>query len=220
MNAELQIRLAGEEDIPRLHELILHSARTLLVEHYSAEQVEAALGPVFGVDRQLIADCTYFIAEWNGVLAGCGGWSRRRSQFGSDQARSSADPLLDPEVDPARIRAFFIHPEFTRRGIGRALLLACEEAIRVAGFQQIALTATAAGEPLYAANGYAFTDRIEIPLRDGLTIGATTMAKRLPIRSIEASEKSDAARRTTEYGSPTRVMIVAKQERGGASATV
>lgn len=177
MIAELTIRLAMEAEVPALHELVLLSARSLLTAHYPAEQVEAALGPVFGVDRQLILDGTYFVAEIYGQLAGCGGWSKRRSQYGSDTARNEPDPLLDPGTEAARIRAFFVHPEFTRRGIGRALLSACEAAIREAGFREIALTATHAGVPLYASAGYSVSERFDIPLREGLTIGATRMRK-------------------------------------------
>src|SRR5438874_1986462 len=97
--------------------------------------MQAALGPVFGVDRQLIRDGTYFVAEENGAIVGCGGWSRRRSLYGGDGARTGEDALLDPEREAARVRAFFVHPAWARRGIGRSIMAACEEAIVAAGFR-------------------------------------------------------------------------------------
>src|SRR5262245_6528083 len=113
--------------------------------------MEAALGPVFGVDRQLIDDGTYFVAEQPGGIVGCGGWSRRKALFGGDRSRMAVDTLIDPKRDPARVRAFFVHPDWARQGIGRCILKACEEAILKSGFKSIELVATLAGEPLYAA---------------------------------------------------------------------
>lgn len=172
-----QLDLATPADIPALEVLIPLSVRELQAPYYSPAQMEAALGPVFGVDRQLIADGTYFVARAGGEIAGCGGWSRRRSQFGGDAARVGEDPPLDPQTEPARIRAFFVHPQWARRGIGRALLLACEKAIREAGFHEMMMVATLAGEPLYAAFGYEVIERFGIPLAGGLTIAAVRMGK-------------------------------------------
>src|SRR5476649_1357351 len=115
-------RLARMDDVPVLGELIPLSVRSLQAAHYSPAQMEAALGPVFGVDRQLINDGTYFVVEHSGHVVGCGGWSRRRAVFGSNRARPAEDAALDPAHDPARIRAFFVHPDWVRRGIGRCIL--------------------------------------------------------------------------------------------------
>lgn len=171
------LRLACEKDIPALEVLIPLSVRVLQAAHYSTAQMEAALGPVFGVDRQLILDGTYFIVEEHGQILGCGGWSRRKAMFGGDRDRAGEDGLLDPKSEPARIRAFFIHPYWARRGIGRSILAACEAAIYQAGFQTIELVATLAGEPLYAANGYSVVERYEVPMSDGLTLPVVRMVK-------------------------------------------
>ena len=141
--------------------------------------MEAALGPVFGVDRQLITDGTYFVAEHASQIAGCGGWSRRRAVFGGDRARSGEDDLIDPARDPARIRAFFVHPDFARRGIGRAILTACEAAILQDGFESADLVATLAGEPLYAAFACEVAERYEVPMAGGLHLPVVRMRKRL-----------------------------------------
>ncbi len=167
------------DDVPALEELIPLSVRTLQAAHYSPAQMEATLGPVFGVDRQLIADGTYFVAEHDGQIVGCGGWSRRKAVFGGDRARAGADELIDPACEPARIRAFFIHPDWARRGIGRALLAACESAIIGAGFPIAELVATLAGEPLSAAFAYGVVERYEVPLAGGLTLPVVKMCKRL-----------------------------------------
>src|SRR6185437_2863845 len=172
-------RLAQEEDVPALEQLIPLSVRALQSAYYSAAQMEAALGPVFGVDRQLIQDDTYFVVEHDRQIIGCGGWSKRRSLFGSDHGRVEPDAELDPEHDSARIRAFFVHPAWARQGIGRCLLIACEQAIREARFRTIDLVATLAGEPLYAAFGYTEVQRYEVPMSGGLSLPVVRMTKSL-----------------------------------------
>lgn len=175
--AEWSIRLATADDIPALEVLIPLSVRTLQAPYYSEIQREAALGPVFGVDRQLIRDGTYFVAEAGSEIVGCGGWSRRDSHYGGDSGRTEEDGVLDPARDPARIRAFFVHPGWARRGIGRAILLRCEEALIAAGFRRAMMVATLAGVPLYAKFGYTEQERFEIEMRDGLRIEAVRMGK-------------------------------------------
>ena len=173
------LRLATMEDVPALEELIVLSVNVLQAPYYSAAQRDAAQGAVFGVDRLLIADGTYFVAEHEGRIIGCGGWSKRKSVFGGDRARSGMDALIDSSTDPARIRAFFIHPNWARRGIGKALLAACEASIIAAGFTRAELVATLAGEPLYSTGGYAVIERYEVPMRDGLTLPVVRMTKPL-----------------------------------------
>ena len=177
MNEAFSIRLAQGDDIPTLEILIPLSVRVLHAPYYSAAQMEAALGPVFGVDRQLISDGTYFAVEHSGRIVGCGGWSRHRAVFGGDRDRVSEDDALDPAHDPARIRAFFVHPDWTRRGIGRSILVACEAALHAAGFRDAVLVATLAGEPLYASFGYSVAERYEVPLSDSLTLPVVRMTK-------------------------------------------
>ena len=177
MKADFLLRLAIDPDIAALEMLIAISARVLLVSYYSPAQIEAAIGPVFGVDHQLIRDGTYFIAEHDGQLVGCGGWSQRKALFGGDLHAADENVLLDPERDPARIRAFFVHPAWARRGIGRSILVASESAIRAAGFQRAELVATLAGEPLYAAFVYAVAERYEVAMPNNLTFPVVRMTK-------------------------------------------
>ena len=172
-------RLAGEADIPALERLIPFSVRKLHALYYSQRQIEAALGPVFGVDRQLILDGSYFVVDHEREIIGCGGWSRRKSLFGSDHGRATEDEQLDPAIDAARVRAFFVHPGWARRGIGRSIMKMCEQAIRQAGFRRVEIVATLAGEPLYATFGYAVIHRYDIPLADGLNLPAVRMTKTL-----------------------------------------
>ena len=175
----LVVRLATERDIPSLTRLIPESVRSLSVGYYTERQIESSLGYVFGVDSQLIADGTYYVAVAGEQIVGCGGWSKRQTLYGSDQMKEEADPLLDPARDAARIRAFFVHPEWTRRGIGRRIIEECEAAARREGFRRMELGSTLPGEPLYAAMGYTVTDRFEIPLPDGESLPAAHMAKSL-----------------------------------------
>ncbi len=180
MSGGFSIRLAREPDIPALEALVPLSVRVLQAQYYSSAQMEAALGPVFGVDSQLISDGTYFVVEHSDLIVGCGGWSRRRAVFGGDRARLAEEAALDPAHDPARIRAFFVHPDWARRGIGSSLLSACESALCAAGFREAVLVATLAGEPLYALYGYSAVERYEVPLSGGLTLPVVRMVKRFP----------------------------------------
>jgi predicted N-acetyltransferase YhbS len=173
------LRMAREEDAPALERLIEHVTRTSLARCYSEAQLAAALGPVFGLDRQLVRDRTYFVVEDAGEIIACGGWSKRLAVYGGDRERAGADAELNPATDAARVRAFFVHPNWERRGIGRALLEASESAIRKAGFQRIEIAATLAGEPLYARHGYVVAERYDAPMPDGLTIAVVRMTKTL-----------------------------------------
>ncbi len=182
-----QIRLATVLDIPTLQKLIADSVRSLSVPYYSRSQTESALKHIFGVDTQLIVDRTYFVAEADAVsnarqheIVGCGGWSKRNTLFGGDQAKGvRLDDLLKPGTDAARLRAFYVHPSWARRGIGAMLINACETAASAAGFTRLELIATLPGEPLYSANGYKIVEPFEIPLPGNESIPGFRMAKEL-----------------------------------------
>ncbi len=172
------LRLATRNDVPAISALIEQSVLRLQAGDYSKEQMEGALGSVFGVDRRLIEDGTYFVVEAAaGELAGCGGWSRRKTLFGSDAHAARDDEMLDPAQDAAKIRAFFVHPDWARRGIGSRILEACESAAAEAGFSRFEMGATLTGERLYAVRGYVATDRIEVPLTNGETLPVIRMIK-------------------------------------------
>jgi N-acetylglutamate synthase-like GNAT family acetyltransferase len=173
------LRLACDGDIPALEELIGRSVRELQADYYSTAQRDGALGSVFGVDRQLIRDQTYFVVEQNQQVIACGGWSKRESLFGNDTARLKNDALLDPLQHAARIRAFFVDPAWARRGMARAILHACEEAIRAAHFSRIELVATLPGVPFYRAFDYNVHETYEVPLMNGLSLPVVRMTKNL-----------------------------------------
>ncbi|MGA2457878.1 MAG: GNAT family N-acetyltransferase [Terriglobales bacterium] len=183
----IRIRLAEASDIPLLRELIRASVRGLQAGDYSSAQMEGALRTVYGVDTQLIADGTYFAAEamdasgaessGGALLVGCGGWSKRKTLFGGDQFAGREDSLLDPATDAAKIRAFFVHPAWARRGIGGMILEACEAAAWAAGFRRLEMGATLTGVPFYRVKGYAELEATEVPLEDGLTLPLVVMGK-------------------------------------------
>jgi N-acetylglutamate synthase-like GNAT family acetyltransferase len=177
------IRKATPADVPELRELIDASVRRLQAEDYSLTQIESALATVFGVDSQLIADGTYLVAEAKqhgcATIAGCGGWSKRKTLYGSDHWTGREDELLDPRVDAAKIRAFFIHPEWARRGIGTIILQACEDAAAAAGFTRCEMGATLTGVKLFAARGYVALENISVPLKNGEGLAVVRMAKQL-----------------------------------------
>lgn len=176
----IYIRVATSDDIPALRDLIELSVRELQAGWYSAGQIEAAVHSVFGVDKQLIADGTYFVAEIGGQMAGCGGWSKRGTLYGaSNYGHSRNDVTLDPAREPARIRAFFTHPRFARKGVGRALLERCEEEARRAGFHSMEMASTLPGVPLYAAHGYEALETFDVPLPGGHSIQVRRMSKQI-----------------------------------------
>jgi GNAT superfamily N-acetyltransferase len=173
------IRKAVLADRPAIAQLIKDSARSLSRADYSDAQIEGAIATVFGVDTNLIIDGTYFVAESAGTLIGCGGWSKRKTLFGGDQWVTRDASGLDPKTEPAKIRAFFIHPEHARKGIARAILAACESEAQACGFKALELMSTLPGIKLYRACGYAGAERVELPVGDGVTIGLVPMRKEL-----------------------------------------
>jgi GNAT superfamily N-acetyltransferase len=175
------MRKAAFQDVERIGSLIAESVMGLQAGDYTLAQREGALGTVFGVDRLLIEDQTYFVVEVeNGRLAACGGWSKRSTLFGSDNGSPVKDAsFLDPAVDAARIRAFFVHPDFARRGLGSAILAACENEARSAGFRRLQLGATLTGIPLYERHGFRVLERTEVPLPNGESIAIVRMEKSL-----------------------------------------
>ena len=173
------IRKAGLDDRDAIQELIAASARGLSHTEYSDEQIEAAINDVFGVDTSLIADGTYFAAEHAGKLVACGGWSKRKTLFGGDQFATRDATKLDPRFEPAKIRAFFVHPEWTRKGIARAILSGCEAEARAAGFHSIELMATLPGVKFYLACGYRASEQFEYEMTSGATLPLVPMTKEL-----------------------------------------
>jgi GNAT superfamily N-acetyltransferase len=171
------LRPATLSDLAELEALIALSARALSANDYSPAQIEGALRGAFGVDTQLIRDGSYFVVEHGTQLVGCGGWSRRRTLFGGDARAERDATLLDPHTEAAKIRAFFIHPDFARRGIGATLLDRCEQDARASGFSRFEMMATLPGVRLYAARGYVAGEPILWPLGDGLTIRFVPMRK-------------------------------------------
>ncbi|HQR38023.1 MAG TPA: GNAT family N-acetyltransferase [Blastocatellia bacterium] len=176
---DIQIRPATRSDVAPLQELIARSVRALSIGYYSHDQIERSIVAVFGVDTQLVDDGTYFVAEIGYETAGCGGWSRRSTMYGGDQAKSSIDAEIDPRRMPARIRAFFVDPAHARRGVGRSLLEACEDAARRAGFASSELVATLPGVPLYAAFGYVAVEPVSVDLGDGQSLPCVRMTRNL-----------------------------------------
>lgn len=170
------VRVATDADVPALRTLIAESVRGLSAGYYTAAQAESALVHVFGPDTQLIADGTYYVVESDGVLIAAGGWSHRRTLYGGDQTKSGADPALDPSAEPARIRAFFVHPTWARRGLGRLMFERCRDAARAAGFHELTLVATLPGVPLYKALGFEVQHSFAVPMPDGLELPVVRMS--------------------------------------------
>ncbi len=182
----IRIRPAVFEDIPALRKLIDASVRGLQSRDYTPSQIEAALKTVYGVDSQLIADGTYFVAEVEdteesaeSAIVGCGGWSKRKTLFGGDHWNRRQDDLLDPQRDAARIRAFFVHPSWARHGIGGMILETSERAAQRAGFTRLEMGATLSGVPFYQAKGYHGLEHLEVGLSNGETLSIVRMAKQL-----------------------------------------
>jgi GNAT superfamily N-acetyltransferase len=190
-----ELRLATPGDIPALRSLIDVSVRALSSEVYTTDQIEAALAEMFGVDTQLIADGTYYVIDHDSTIVAAGGWSARRTLFGGDQFKREPDAALDPATMPARIRAFFVHPDWTRRGFARRIYEECAAAAAARGFRELELAATLPGEPLYRALGFRSLEPISVPLSGNLTLPCLRMHRYIGNRASESpnreSTKSD-----------------------------
>jgi len=176
------IRTATTADIPALEALIEQSVRQLQRDDYSPSQIDSSIGSAFGIDRQLLADQTYFVARLTNdpsQIVACGGWSYRRTLCGSDQLGNRDSASLDPAVDFAKIRAIFVHPAWARRGLGSLLLAHCEQAAQSAGFRRFEMGSTLTGVPLYTLKGYVERERISLPLPNGELLAVVRMNKSL-----------------------------------------
>lgn len=178
---DVRIRRATPDDLPAIQHVVAESIRVLAAGDYTTQQLESALHYLAGADNpQLIADGTYYVAEADGQIAGCGGWSRRKALYADNG--NGTDQWLDPAQDAAKIRQFYMHPQWARRGIARRLLQTCEDAARAAGFTRLELLATLTGEPLYAASGFKSIEQVDVPLPDGLVCPTIRMVKSLSER--------------------------------------
>lgn len=173
------LRKATQADIPLLNALIARSARELSTADYTSRQIEGALRGAFGVDSQLLTDETYFVVEDAGQIVGCGGWSFRSTLFGGDARAGRDSSILDPETQPAKIRAFFVDPAHARRGIGSLLLTHCENQARACGYSEVELMATLPGAKLYTAHGYVAAPLVHFEVGSGERIEFIPMRKPL-----------------------------------------
>jgi GNAT superfamily N-acetyltransferase len=177
MPGNLTHRFARRDDIAALKPLMDAAIGELQKPFLSAAEIESSR-LIMGIDTQLIEDRTYFVIEQEGAIAGCGGWSRRATLYGGDQSPGRSAALLDPATGPARVRAMYTHPNFTRRGVGRLILSLCEDAARAEGFKRVALMATMAGLPLYKACGYRAVEAVTDD-RGGVPVPLSRMIKNL-----------------------------------------
>ncbi len=173
------IRCAHIKEVSAMNALILASSNELGQGYYTPDEIAGLNHYVFGVDQELIDDHTYFVMEINGSLAGCGGWSKRRTLFGGDQASTRIPGYLDPQTEAAKIRAFFIHPKYARQGLATALLLHCELEAHKAGFTALELMSTLPGIPFYKQQGYISTGDYTLALPNGLQVKLVPMQKML-----------------------------------------
>ncbi len=173
----LQFRLATRDDLTALI-AVMNAAISELQKPFLSEAQIASSRTTMGLDTQLIDDGTYFVVEELGIVAGCGGWSRRATLYGGDHSPGRDAALLNPAVDAARVRAMYTQPRFARRGVGRMILVLCEDAARAEGFARVELMASMAGEPLYRACGYATVEKV-IDERGGVGVPLFRMRKSL-----------------------------------------
>jgi GNAT superfamily N-acetyltransferase len=185
-----RFRQARPSDVPAVSALIDASVRGLSEPFYTRQQIDSALRYLFGPDSQLIADGTYYVADVDGEVIAAGGWSRRQTLHGGDQAKHGEDPLIDPLREPARIRAFFVHPSWARRGIGRLQFYECSTAARAAGFRELELTATLPGEPLYTTLGFTVVERGTVAMPDGVALPTARMRRPLAMSTPPGSRSA------------------------------
>jgi GNAT superfamily N-acetyltransferase len=169
-------RLAVPADAPAVAELMRASVLDLFPAYYDERQTASASIHIAALDLALIEDGTYYVHEAGGEIVACGGWSRRNKLYNGTEAGAD-DRLLDPATDPARIRAMFVRGDWTRRGLGKAILTSCVAAARAEGFTRLALMATLPGVPLYKAFGFAEVEALELTMPDGVVLGGVAMER-------------------------------------------
>jgi len=170
-------RVALPSDAPRIAELMRSSVLDLFPRFYDARQTASAAVHIGHLDMRLIEDGTYFVHEAGGEIVACGGWSRRSKLYTGSGASDDDERPLDPATEPARVRAMFVRGDWTRRGLGRAILEACERAARAEGFTDLVLGATLPGEPLYRAFGFREVERFTLTMPDGVSVECVAMER-------------------------------------------
>jgi L-amino acid N-acyltransferase YncA len=185
-----RFRQAKPADVPAIRSLIEASVRGLSEPLYSQRQIDSSLRYLFGPDSQLIADGTYYVVDVGGEVIASGGWSQRQTLHGGDQAKQGEDPLIDPLREPARLRAFFVHPSWARRGIGKLLFYECSTAARGAGFRELELTATLPGEQLYQTLGFTVIERGAVEMPDGVALPTARMRRAISVTPTPSASRS------------------------------
>ncbi|MCW2505886.1 MAG: GCN5-related N-acetyltransferase [Actinomycetia bacterium] len=175
-------RIAVAADIPAIRELMHASASALFPAFYDRTQAVSGAVHLAHLDTLLVDDGTYFVHEQDGELVACGGWSRRAKLYAGGAAGADDDRLLDPAAEPARVRAMFVRADWTRRGLGRALLRSSERAAVAEGFGELVLVAALPGVPLYRAYGFTEVERLTITMPDGVPIAGVEMRRRIEER--------------------------------------
>lgn len=189
-------RLAFATDAESISELMRASVLDLFPAFYDERQTASAAVHIAHLDMQLIEDGTYFVHEAHGQIVACGGWSRRNRLYTGSGSGDDDERLLDPATEPARVRAMFVRGDWTRRGLGRAILDACERAARAEGFRELVLGATLPGEPLYRAFGFAEVERFLVTTPDGVSLEAVAMRRPIGLDGgmVESSQRRKALR--------------------------
>ena len=178
-------RLAGPVDAPRIAAVMRESVLAIFPAFYDQQQTASSAKYIAHIDMQLVEDGTYFVHEADGEIVACGGWSRRNKLYTGSGDQTDDERLLDPASEPARIRAMFVRGDWTRRGIGRAILEACERAAAAEGFKELVLGATLPGAPLYRAFGFRELHRFTVTMPDGVSVEGVAMARPItPSRSL------------------------------------
>jgi GNAT superfamily N-acetyltransferase len=170
-------RLAVASDAERISQLMRDSVLDLFPRFYDPRQTASAVVHIAHLDLRLIEDGTYFVHEVGGEIVACGGWSRRNKLFAGPGDRDDDDRLLDPATEPARVRAMFVRSDWTRRGLGRAILESCERAAHEEGFENLVLGATLPGEPLYRSFGFREVERFTLTMPDGVSVECVAMER-------------------------------------------
>jgi GNAT superfamily N-acetyltransferase len=170
-------RISLATDTPRISDLMRASILDLFPRFYDQRQTASAAVHVAHLDMQLIEDGTYFVHEADDEIVACGGWSRRAKLYTGSGDRQDDGRLLDPGTEAARVRAMFVRGDWTRRGLGRAILASCERAAHAEGFRSLVLVATLPGEPLYRSFGFREVERVPVMMPDGVSLEGVAMER-------------------------------------------
>lgn len=162
-----RVRTAGPADLAAVERVFEASYPALMADAYDDALLARALPLMIRAQPGLLASGSYHVAEAEGEIVGCGGWSHEKPG------------TAEREPGVAHIRHLAVSRDWIGRGIGRAIYSSCERQARAQGVRVLECYASLNAEPFYRALGFSRLAAIEI--RMGPDVALPSIHMRRPI---------------------------------------